>query len=210
FLPAGVPLGDRCRPGSHQDVVARGSCAQEPVHRQDGFTAIVHLAKAVPGVVARNPRPAKDSPAERHLAIHRFRSCARQSALHGDEPPARGGQAARRHQPPAFPGPGGNSPSRELGERFWWEEKQSMVWRDFPMKEENEKPVVTDVDPETHEATVESKGAEDTVSVEVVKHPFVVSVRSLLDHMRSEPKHSLLQILLSDCEREYQNLLELV
>jgi hypothetical protein len=78
------------------------------------------------------------------------------------------------------------------------------------MKEENEKPVVTDVDPETHEATVESKGAEDTVSVEVVKHPFVVSVRSLLDHMRSEPKHSLLQILLSDCEREYQNLLELV
>src|SRR6185437_10652320 len=135
FLPAGVPLGDRCRPGSHQDVVARGSCAQEPVHRQDGFTAIVHLAKAVPGVVARNPRPAKDSPAERHLAIHRFRSCARQSALHGDEPPARGGQAARRHQPPAFPGPGGNSPSRELGERFWWEEKQSMVWRDFEMSD---------------------------------------------------------------------------
>ena len=98
------------------------------------------------------------------------------------------------------------------------------------MTEENEKPVVTDVDPETHEATVESKGAEDTVSVEVVKpegklrplvvdlvsrtqpvdvskHPFVVSVRSLLDHMRSEPKHSLLQILLSDCEREYRNLL---
>jgi len=100
------------------------------------------------------------------------------------------------------------------------------------MTEENEKPVVTDVDPETHEATVESKGAEDTVSVEVgsiftarlkapqpkpgwreykkSEEPFIKSVRSLLDHMRSEPKHSLLQILLSDCEREYQNLLELV
>jgi hypothetical protein len=90
-----------------------------------------------------------------------------------------------------------------------------MVWRDFEMTGENEKPVVTDVDPETHEATVESKGAEDTVSVEVIKQdvskdPFIVSVRSLLDHMRSEPKHSLLQILLSDCEREYQNLLERV
>jgi hypothetical protein len=81
------------------------------------------------------------------------------------------------------------------------------------MTDENEKPVVTDVAPETHEATVESKGAEDAVSVEVIKHdvskhPFVVSVRSLLDHMRSEPKHSLLQILLSDCEREYRNLME--
>lgn len=39
-------------------------------------------------------------------------------------------------------------------------------------------------------------------------HPFVRSVRALLDHMRSEPKHSLLATLLSDCEREYKNLFD--
>jgi hypothetical protein len=89
--------------------------------------------------------------------------------------------------------------------------------------------VVTDVNPETHEATVESKGAEDTVSVEVgsiftarlkapqpkpgwreykkSEEPFIKSVRSLLDHMRSEPKHAALLVLLNDCEREYRNLM---
>ena len=39
-------------------------------------------------------------------------------------------------------------------------------------------------------------------------HAFVRSVRSLLDHMRAEAKHSILQTLLSDCEKEYKNLFD--
>jgi len=82
-------------------------------------------------------------------------------------------------------------------------------------------PVVTDVDPETHEATVESNEEGRCIFTAKLKAPppkpgwreykkseehFIKSVRSLLDHMRSEPKHAALLVLLNDCEREYRNL----
>ena len=81
--------------------------------------------------------------------------------------------------------------------------------------------VVTDVDPETHEATVESNEEGRCIFTAKLKapppkpgwreykkseEPFIKSVRSLLDHMRSEPKHAALLVLLNDCEREYRNL----